>query len=152
MMAERFETTVRLEGKTATMFEVPLDVRTVFGRARPPVLVTINGFTYRSTIAAYGDRYYLPLNRNNRRGAAVAAGDEIEVTLEADSEPRLVEVPGDLEVALEADTQARRIFDGLSFSHQREYVEWTREAKRDETRRRRVAAAVERLTEGKAQK
>lgn len=150
-MAERFETIVRLEGKTATMFEVPLDVRAVFGRARQPVLVTINGFTYRSTIAVYGDRYYLPLNRNNRRGAAVAAGDQIEVTLEADSEPRLVEVPEDLEMALEADTQARRSFDGLSFSHQREYVEWITEAKRDETRRRRVVAVVERLTEGKAQ-
>ena len=151
-MGERFETIVRLEGKSATMFEVPLDVRAVFGRARPPVLVTINGYTYRSTIAAYGDRYYLPLNRHNRQGAGVAAGDRIEVTVDADPEPRRVEVPPDLAAALQESDAARTNFEGMSFSHQREYVEWIAEAKREETRERRVASAVERLSKGKTQR
>ena len=151
-MGEHFETTVQLEGKTATMFEVPLDVRAVFGRARPPVLVTINGFTYRSTIAAYGDRYYLPLNRNNRRGAGVEAGDRIEVTLEADTQPRRVEVPEDLASALQANEGARSNFEALSFSHRREYVEWIAEAKRPETRNRRIEGAIERLSEGRTQR
>jgi hypothetical protein len=70
-MAERFETTIQLEGKTATLFEVPLDVPAVFGRARPPVRVTIGGHSYRSTIAPYGGRYLLPLNRVNREAAGV---------------------------------------------------------------------------------
>jgi hypothetical protein len=151
-MVERFETTVQLEGKTATMFEVPLDVRTVFGRARPPVLVTINDFTYRSTIAAYGDRYYLPLNRHNRRGAGVEAGDRIEVALEADTQPRRVEVPDDLAGALQSNDVARSNFEAMSFSHQREYVEWITEAKRPETRKRRIEGAIKRLLEGRTQR
>ena len=65
-MAERFETVIQVEERTATYFEIPLDVRALFGRARPPVRVTIGGHTYRSTVAAYGDRYLVPLNRANR--------------------------------------------------------------------------------------
>ncbi|MDQ3957604.1 MAG: YdeI/OmpD-associated family protein [Actinomycetota bacterium] len=134
------------------MFEVPLDVRAVFGRARPPVLVTINGHTYRSTIAVYGDRYYLPLNRKNRAAAGVAAGDTIEVALEEDTAPREVEVPEDLSAALDGDTQAKTAFDSMSYSHRNEYVEWIEEAKRPETRRRRIAGAVEKLREGKTRR
>ncbi len=151
-MTFRFSAVVRLGGKTATMFEVPLDVRAVFGRARPPVLVTINGHTYRSTIAVYGDRYYLPLNRKNRAAAGVAAGDTIEVALEEDTAPREVEVPEDLSAALDGDTQAKTAFDSMSYSHRNEYVEWIEEAKRPETRRRRIAGAVEKLREGKTRR
>jgi hypothetical protein len=87
-VAERFTTTIELQGKTATFFAVPLDVRAVFGRARPPVRVTIGGHTYRSTVAVYGDRYFLPLNRANRAAAGVAAGDTVLVEVEADDELR----------------------------------------------------------------
>jgi Domain of unknown function (DUF1905) len=75
-MTERFETKIQLEGKTATFFEVPLDVPAVFGRDHPPVRVTIGGHSDRSTIAPYGGRYLLPLNRVNREAAGVAAGDD----------------------------------------------------------------------------
>ena len=89
---ERFETTVQVEGRTATFFEVPLDVPATFGRARPPVRVTVGDHTYRSTIAVYGGRYFLPLNRQNRAAAGVAAGERITVELEADTEERTVDV------------------------------------------------------------
>jgi Bacteriocin-protection, YdeI or OmpD-Associated/Domain of unknown function (DUF1905) len=148
-LTERFETVIQVEGKTATYFEVPLDVRAVFGRARPPVRVTIAGHTYRSTIAQYGGSYMLPLNRANRAAAGVAAGDAVTVELELDDEPRTVEVPDDVRAALAGDEEAAAAFERLSYTHQREYVEWITEAKREETRARRLAKTLDRLREGK---
>jgi uncharacterized protein YdeI (YjbR/CyaY-like superfamily) len=110
------------------------------------VAVTINGYTYRSTIAKYGDDYLLPLNRENREAAGVTAGDRVMVRVELDTKPRVVETPADLEAAL--TKPARETWDALSFTHRREYVEWFDEAKRPETRQRRVAKAVEMLAEG----
>ena len=146
-VAERFTTTIELQGKTATFFAVPLDVRAVFGRARLPVRVTIGGHTYRSTIAVYGDRYFLPLNRANRSGRR--RGRHVEVEVEADDDLRTVDVPAELQEALEADANARTAFDALSFTHRREYVEWVAEAKRDDTKLRRAAKAVGDLRAGK---
>jgi hypothetical protein len=147
-VAERFQTTVQVEGRTATFLEVPLDVPALFGRARAPVRVTIRGHTYRSTVAVYGGRY-LPLNRTNRAAAGVAAGETVSVELESDDEPPTVDVPEDLQAALAGDTEAAAAFERLSYTHRREYVEWITEAKREETRARRIAKTVERLREGK---
>ena len=147
-MPERFDTTLQVEGRTATFFEVPLDVPAIFGRARPPVRVTIGDHTYRSTIAHYGGRYFLPLNRQNREAAGVAAGERMSVELEADLEERTVEVPDDLRAALDGDDEARSAFESLSYAHRREYADWIVEAKRDETRRRRIAKTLERLRAG----
>lgn len=147
-MPERFDTTLQVEGRTATFFEVPLDVPAIFGRARPPVRVTIGDHTYRSTIAVYGGRYFLPLNRQNREAAGVAAGEQVSVELEADLEERNVEVPDDLRAALDGDDEARSAFESLSYTHRREYADWIVEAKRDETRRRRIAKTLERLRSG----
>ena len=147
-MPERFDTTLQVEGRTATFFEVPLDVPAIFGRARPPVRVTIGDHTYRSTIAVYGGRYFLPLNRQNREAAGVAAGERVSVELEADLEERTVEVPEDLRAALDGDNEARSAFESLSYSHRKEYADWIVEAKRDETRRRRIAKTLERLRAG----
>jgi Bacteriocin-protection, YdeI or OmpD-Associated/Domain of unknown function (DUF1905) len=149
-MPERFQTTLQVEGRTATFFEVPLDVPAVFGRARPPVRVTIGGHTYRSTIAVYGGRYFVPLNRQNRDAAGVAAGDKVTVELEADTEERTVELPAELGAALDADDAARAAFDALSYSHRKEYADWITEAKREETRRRRLEKALERLQTGES--
>src|SRR5687768_14522059 len=113
----RFRTTIELGGKTATGFRVPTDVVTALGRGqRPPVRVTIGGHTYRSTVAAYSGTYMLPLSAENRTSAGVAAGDEVDVEIELDTEPRAVEVPADLAAALDADPAAQRFFDGLSYS------------------------------------
>jgi bacteriocin resistance YdeI/OmpD-like protein/uncharacterized protein DUF1905 len=139
-MAERFEAVVGTEG-TGTFVEVPLDVPAVFGRVRAPVRVTINGFTWRSTVMRYGERYYLPLNARNREGAGVEAGDSVLVEVELDTEKRDVALPADLADALAA-AGAREAWDACSFSHRREWVEAIEEAKRPETRTRRVARAV----------
>lgn len=97
-----------------------------------------------------GGSFRLPLNRGNRAVAGLSPGEVVEVAIERDDDPRVVEVPEDLAAALEGDDAAGTNFAGLSYSHQREYVEWITEAKRPETRARRVAQAVERLREGRA--
>jgi hypothetical protein len=143
----RFRAELKFEGKTATYIEVPHDVPAVFGWERAPVRGTVNGAPLRSTIAKYGDSYFLPVNREVREDAGAAAGETVEVELERDTKPRTVRVPKDLASAL--DDKARAAFDRMSYTHRKEYVEWIEEAKRDETRRRRIAKAVELISEGK---
>lgn len=146
----RFRTTIELGGKTATGFRVPPDVVEALGKGkRPPVLVTIGPHTYRSTVAAYGELFMLPLSAENRAAAGAAAGDEVEVTLELDTAPRSVDLPDDLTQAFAASPEAAAFFGTLSYSNQRAYVGWVESAKKEETRTKRVVAAVERLEEGK---
>jgi hypothetical protein len=148
MATYRFETVLEAEGP-GVFFQVPLDVPAVFGKARPPVRGTINGQPFRSTVAVYGGRSYLPVNRALRQAAGVAAGDAVVIELEADDQPRTVEPPPALASALAADPEAKTAFDGLSFTHQREYAEWVAEAKREATRRRRVEQATQMLRDGR---
>ena len=150
MTTQRFETTLwRPEGEgSSTFIQVPLDVRATFGRARPPVLVTVNGYTYRSTIAVYGGRSYLPVNREHREKAGVEPGDTVTVELTPDADPRAMQVPDDLRVALDDAPGVRTLFEALSYSHRREYVMWVDGAKRPETRQRRVTQTIERLRRG----
>ncbi|MBW3614372.1 MAG: YdeI/OmpD-associated family protein [Actinobacteria bacterium] len=149
-MVHRFEARVEPHGKTSTFLHVPAEVVEALGpKKRVAVRVTVNGYTYRSTVAPMGGNFLLPLNRQNRAGAGVAAGDVVRVSIERDEAPRVVEVPEDLTAAIAADDAAGEAFSRLSYSHQREYVEWITGAKRTETRARRVAQALERLRDGK---
>ena len=142
----RFQTMVELGGKTATGFEVPPQVVADLGSGkRPAVRVTINGYTYRSTVASMGGRFMLPLSAENRAAAGVAAGDEVDVDLELDTEPRTVAVPDDLQVALNAEPEAQRSFDGLSYSEQRRQVLSVTDAKTPETRTRRLQKVIDSL-------
>jgi hypothetical protein len=145
---ERFKAVLQVEGKTATFIEVPLDIPAVFGGKRVPVTGTINGFPFRSTIATYGDRYYLPVNKEVRTGARASAGETVVVELERDEAPRKVEIPEDLAEALKASPDAGKRFKGLSYTHQKEYVSWITEAKRDATRRSRVERTISMLQAG----
>ena len=147
----RFTTTIQLEGRTATGFAVPPEVVEALGQGkkRPAVTVTINGYTYRSTIAAYGDVFMLPLAAENRAGAGVEAGDEVEVDLDLDTAPREVEVPADLAAALVDEPEARAFFDGLSYSNRRWFVLNVEGTKNEETRKRRVERSVQMLREGR---
>jgi Bacteriocin-protection, YdeI or OmpD-Associated/Domain of unknown function (DUF1905) len=147
MGPQRFEATLQQHG-SGTVVVVPFDLKETFGSGRPPVLATVNGYTFRTTLFTMGGRALLGLNREVREAAGVEAGQELSVELERDDEPRTVEVPSDLAAALEADPPVREIFDGLSYTHRKEYVVWVEEAKRDETRRRRVEKSVEMLRDG----
>lgn len=146
----RFRTTLLQSGKTATGIEVPVEVVDGLGGGqRPPVRVTINGYVYRSTIAVMGGVYMVGVNADNRHAAGIAGGDEIDVDVELDNEPRILAVPPDLAESLAANVQAKAFYDGLSYSRRRRFVDPIVAAKTEETRQRRVAKAVTDLSEGK---
>jgi len=145
----RFHAILQLAGKTATGFRVPAEVVAALGAGkRPAVRVTLNGHTYRSTVAPLGGVFMLPVSAEHRASAGVAAGDEVDVDIELDTAPREVAVPPDFAEALDRDADARRHFDGMSYSNQRRYVLGIEEAKSAETRQRRIARAVGELREG----
>ena len=146
----RFQSIVQLGGKTATGIPVPQEVVSGLGPSkRPPVRVTINGHTYRSTVASRGGQFMLPISADNRESAGVVAGDEVNVDIELDTEPREVVVTPDFAEALERDEEARRFFDGLSYSQKRRHVLSIEGAKTSETRQRRIAKAIGELREGR---
>jgi Bacteriocin-protection, YdeI or OmpD-Associated/Domain of unknown function (DUF1905) len=142
----RFDAVLQQRGRGFAI-EVPLDVPVILGEARPPVRGRVNGHPFQGRIAKYGGTYYLGFNREQREAAGIADGDTLEIELERDDEPRAVEVPEDLAAALEA-ADLRKTYDALAFTHRREYARWITEAKRDETRQRRVEKAIEMLRAG----
>ena len=145
-----FHAMLELNGKTATGIRVPSEIVEALGSSKKPaVSVTINGYTYRSTVAVYGGQFMLPVSAEVRQAAGIAAGDEIEVSLALDTEPRTVTVPPDLAAALDGDAAARAAFDGLSYSNKRAIVMSIEGAKTDETRQRRLAKAIENLRQGR---
>ena len=125
---------------------VPFDPKAVFGKVRAPVQVTINGYSFRSTIARMGGKTFIPLRKSNREAAAVEAGERVEVKISADTEPRVVEVPADLAEALKAKPALWERWSELSYTKQRECVESVLGAKKPETRARRIARIVELVT------
>jgi Bacteriocin-protection, YdeI or OmpD-Associated/Domain of unknown function (DUF1905) len=145
-----FRATIESNGKTATGIEVPEDVVAALGSgARPPVLITVGGYSYRTTVARMGGRFLVPLSAENRSAAGVAAGDEVDVGIELDSAPREVPVPDDLTAALAADSQAAATFEALPFTHRKEWVRWIEDAKKPETRADRLIKTVSALHDGK---
>ena len=144
----RFESVVELGGKTATGIPVPDEVIDALGAGkRPPVTVTVNGHSYRTTAVRMDSRFFVPLSAENREAAGVAAGQEVTVDIERDTAPREVTMPDDLADAM-ADA-ARAAYDGLSYTHRKEWVRWVEEAKKPETRATRIERTVTGLREGK---
>jgi hypothetical protein len=149
----RFRAEIEAAGKTAAGIEVPAMVLESLGAGRrPPVRVTVNGHTYRTSIGSVGGRPMVSCSVENRRAAGVAAGDMVDVDLEVDDQPREVELPEDFVRALEPEPVARRFFDSLSYSERRWFVLGIEEAKTAETRERRIFKAVERLKAGRGQR
>ncbi|MDP4096407.1 YdeI/OmpD-associated family protein [Paenibacillus sp. P96] len=148
----KFKSTLQLSKKTATGIEVPDEiVEGLGGGKKPPVKVTIGSYTYRSTIASMGGKFMLPVSKENREGAGIQAGDEIEVELELDTAPRELIVPDDFTEALHRHGEAQQFFEGLSYSNKRRFVLNIEGAKSAETRQRRIEKSVELLREGKLQ-
>ncbi len=140
-----FRTTLLKLGNNVGI-EVPEEVVAGFGAGkRVPVTVTLNGYSYSSTIAVMGGRFLVPVSVAHRKAAGVAGGEEHDVTLEHDAGPRTVEVPPDLATALE-DAGVRAAFDALSYSQRKEHARSVAEAKKAETRERRVSKVVGQLT------
>ena len=131
---------------------VPFDPKAVFGMVRAPVKVTLNGYTYRSTIASMGGTVCIPLRKSNHEAAGLEGGETIDVKIELDNEKREIEPPDDLIKALKATPTAWERWRELSFTHQREYVEAIEGARKPETRARRVESAVRTIAARPARK
>ncbi|MEO7767144.1 MAG: YdeI/OmpD-associated family protein [Ferruginibacter sp.] len=147
----KFKTTLLEAGKTATGIKVPAEIVESFGAGKkPPVRITINDYSYQNTIAVMGGAYMVGVSAEHRKGAGVAGGDEIEVTIELDTEPRHVEVSPEFEKALRKSPSAKKTFDALSNSKKKAIVIPIKDAKTDETRDRRIDKAIGLLKEGKS--
>jgi len=146
----KFRTLVELGGKTATGLRVPPGVVAALGSSRKPaVMVTIGGYTYRSTVASRGGAFMIPLSAEHRGAAGLAAGDEVDVEVEVDTEPRELVIPEDLRAAVDTGAAARAFFDGLSYSNWRRIMGNVEGAKTPQTRQRRIDKAVFALSEGR---
>ena len=142
----KFRATIQLGGKTATGIHVPEKIVAALGAGnRPAVRVTLDGYSYRTTIARMRGQFMFPVSAAVREQAGVAAGDQVEVELELDTAPREVAVPAELEKALKRDRGARQAFEKLSYSNQKRHVLAVEGAKTEETRQRRIAKIVDEL-------
>jgi len=146
----RFRATILQTGKTTMGFEIPPAVVESLGAGkRPPVTVTINGYTYRNTVAVMGGAYMIGVSSEHRGPAGVSGGQEVDIDLALDTAPREVEVPSDLTAALDADPAARATFDKLSYSNKSWHVLQATGTKNPETRARRIEKSVAALREGR---
>lgn len=146
----RFHATIQLNGKTATGIQLPEDVLSALGAGkRPPISVTINGYTYRTSVGAMGGVFMIPVTAEVRQRAGVAAGDVVDVDIALDTQPREVIVPADLAEALTDAPDAKQFFEGLSYSEKRRLVIPIEEAKTPETRARRITKTIASLRAGR---
>jgi hypothetical protein len=141
MTVKSYKTKLLVDGPMCAI-PVPFDPKEAFGKVRAPVKVTVNGYTYRSTIAAMGGPACIPLRKSHREAAGLEGGETVHVRLELDTEPREVTPQPDLIKALKAAPPAWNRWSELSYTHQREYVDAVDEAKKPETRARRITEAV----------
>jgi uncharacterized protein YdeI (YjbR/CyaY-like superfamily) len=146
----KFHTTLLQSGKTAVGMQVPDEIVEALGAGkRPPVRVTINGYTYRNTIAVMGGMFMVGVSAENREKARVAGGQEVDVDIELDTEPRELALPSDFSEALDREPDAKRFFNSLSYSRQQALVQPISQAKTPETRQRRLEKALQGLRDGR---
>jgi hypothetical protein len=145
-----FRAIIQNAGGGGAYVEIPFDVEKEYGTKRPRVKAVIDGIPYRGTLMRMGTECHtLGILKSIREQVGRTFGDEVEVTVELDAEPRVVDVPPELEEALQGDDPARAVFHSLSYTHKKEYVNYILEARREETRSRRAAKVVEMLRQGK---
>ena len=139
---------------TWTYFDIPLDMVKLFGtKGQVRVMGTINGHPFRTSARPHGNgSHYVVVNKSIRDGIGVTQGDVVKVEMEEDSAPRTVEVPADFADALEVNEEQQEVFEALSYSHEKEFVEWIKSAKKEDTRRRRIEGSLQMLLEGTSPK
>jgi electron transfer flavoprotein alpha subunit len=147
---QTFTAVIQNPGGGGAFVEVPFDVEKEFGSKRPKVKALIEGIPYRGTLTRMGtDCHILGIRKEIREQVRKTFGDEVTITVEPDTEPRVIEVPADLMKELKKDKGAKALFDKLSYTHQKEYVNWITEAKKEETRQDRILKTIETLKKGK---
>ncbi|HEX9332421.1 MAG TPA: YdeI/OmpD-associated family protein [Anaerolineales bacterium] len=147
---QTFTATIQNAGGGGAFVEVPFDVEKEFGSKKPKVKAVIEGVLYRGTLMRMGsERHILGVLKDIREQIGKTFGDEVTVTIEPDTEPRVIEIPKGLMKELKKDKEAKAFFDKLSYTHQKEYVRWVEEAKKEETRQNRIVKTIEMLKKGK---
>jgi Bacteriocin-protection, YdeI or OmpD-Associated/Domain of unknown function (DUF1905) len=147
---QTFTAVIQNAGGGGAYVEVPFDVEEAFGAKRPKVKALIEGIPYRSTLMRMGSEHHiLGVLKDIREQIGKTFGDEVTITIEPDTEPRQIEIPKDLMKELKKDQEAKAFFDKLSYTHQKEYVRWVEEAKKEETRQNRIVKTLEMLKKGK---
>ena len=147
---QTFTATIQNAGGGGAFVEVPFDVEAAFGSKRPRVKAMIEGVPYRGILTRMGTEcHLLVVLKEIREQIGKTFGDPVTITVEPDTEPRVIEIPAGLKKAFKLEKEAKASFDKLSYTHQREYVMWINEAKREETRLNRIAKAIEMLKQGK---
>ena len=140
----------REEGSEVCGINVPFDVEKTFGtRGRVPVRGTLNGAPFRGSLFPMGGCHFMVVNRHLRAAAGVSGGETVPVQMERDTEERVITPPADLARALKANKEAQATWDKLSYTHRREHVEHLEDAKKPETRQRRLEKAIALLAAGK---
>jgi hypothetical protein len=145
----KFNNTILQFGNNTAIEVPPTEVEKLASGKRPPVKVTLNNFTYRSTIAVMGGKFLIPLSAERREKSSVKGGDNLDVILELDREPRVVELHEDFRKALDKDKKAKAFFESLSYSSKSDYAVPIIQAKAEETRKRRIEKAIKDLRAGK---
>ncbi|MBN8232054.1 DUF1905 domain-containing protein [Corallococcus macrosporus] len=146
MASHKFKAKLEVANDVGGRFvRCPFDSREAYGEARPPVVGTVNGHPFRSRLMVYGGITYLGFTQKVREAAGVEDGALLSITLERDTAPREIEVPEDLQRALDAEPALRDVFTKLAFTHRKEFVQALTEAKKEETRARRLAQTLEKL-------
>ena len=146
---QTFTATIQNAGGGGAFVEVPFDVEKEFGSKRPKVKAMIEGISYRGILTRMGsDCHVLGIRKEIREQLGKTFGDALTITVEPDTEPRVIEVPAELKQAFKTEKEAKSLFDKLSYTHQKEYVNWIDEAQREETRQSRIAKTIEMLKKG----
>ena len=144
-----FKATIQNAGGGGAYVEVPFDVEKAFGAKKPKINAVFEGVPYRGTLVRMGTEHHvLIILKDIREKIGKTFGDQVKITVEPDTEPRVIEVPAGLKKAFKTEKAAKVFFDELSYTHQREYVMWINEAKREETRQSRILKAIEMLKKG----
>src|SRR5215213_10126252 len=145
-----FTATIQNAGGGGAFVEVPFDVEAAFASKRPRVKAMIEGVPYRGILTRMGTEYHmLIILKEIREKVGKTFGDEVTISVEPDTEPRLIEVPAELKKAFKTEKEAKAFFEKLSYTHKREYVRWISEAKREETRQNRILKTIAMLKQGK---
>jgi hypothetical protein len=147
---QSFTAVIQNAGGGGAFVEVPFDVEKEFGSKRPRIKAMIEGVPYRGILTRMGTEcHLLIILKEIREQVGKTFGDEVTITVEPDTEPRLVDIPKDFMKELKQNKEAKAFFDKLSYTHRKEYVNWINEAKREETRQNRIIKAIEMLKQGK---
>ena len=147
---QTFTATIQNAGGGGAFVEVPFDVEKELGSKRPKIKALIEGVPYRGLLVRMGGpSHMLIILKGIREQIGKTFGDQVTITVEPDTAPRLIVIPKDLMEEFKKDKEAKAFFDKLSYTHQKEYVRWVEEAKKEETRKNRIVKTIEMLKQGK---